>query len=383
VDKKLKIKSFSKEQKSMPYPHLLDVQVLSYENFLQATVSAENRRDVGLQMVFKDIFPITDVNENYSLEFVEYRLNEPKYSVDECRDRDMTYAVSLKALLRLVIKESVGETKQVKDILEKEVFLGELPLLTDLGTFIINGAERVIVSQLHRSPGVVFEENIHPNGQRLYSARVIPFRGSWVEFSIDINDIIYVHIDKKKKFPVTALLRTFGFSQNEDILEEFCKKVKIEVKQLEEGAKKRMGRGLSEIALAQDIVDPLTGEVVYEIGEPITPELIETLKEKKVGKQITIFDTSSKTDSQLILNTLAKDPTSSEEDALTKIYSLLRPGEPPNLNVARAQIERLFFNPKRYDLGNVGRYKINRRLGLDIPEEMTTLTKDDFIEIIR
>jgi DNA-directed RNA polymerase subunit beta len=367
----------------MPYPHLLDVQVKSYEDFLQANVPPEKRRDFGLQAVFKEIFPVTDVNENYSLEFVEYRLSEPKYTVEECQDRDMTYSVSLKALLRLVIKETVGETKQVKDILEKEVFLGELPLLTDLGTFIINGAERVIVSQLHRSPGVVFEETIHPNGQRLNSARVIPFRGSWVEFSIDINDIIYVHIDKKKKFPVTALLRTFGYSRNEDILEEFCGKAKVSMKKLEEGAKKTVGRGISEHVLAQDVVDPLTGEVLYEIGEPVTMELLATLKEKDVGRELVVFDTPSKTSSQLILNTIRKDPTTSEEDALTKIYGLLRPGEPANMTVARAQIERLFFNPKRYDLGSVGRYKINRRLGLDVPEEITTLTQKDFIEIIR
>ncbi len=451
-----------------PYPHLLDVQRKSYEDFLQATVAPESRQDKGLQGVFKEIFPVTDINENYSLEFVEYRLNEPKYSVDECRDRDMTYSVSLKALLRLVIKESVGESKQVKDILEKEVFLGELPLLTELGTFIINGAERVIVSQLHRSPGVVFEENTHPNGQKLNSARVIPFRGSWVEFSIDINDIIYVHIDKKKKFPVTALLRTFRFSpeendiadykdsiekasidglledakdgwgkkglcgkavardivdpmtgsvayrtgdlvttellkdlkkrgvsdkieifdafdysSNEDILDEFCERIKVRIDKLEEEAKSRKGRGLSSKALAQDIVDPITGEVISEIGEPLTPELLETIKEKKIGREIIVFDTYSRIESRLMLNTLAKDPTRSWDDALVKIYGLLRQGEPANLRIALDQIERLFFNPKRYDLGKVGRYKINRRLGLDIPEEKTTLIQKDFIEIIR
>ena len=254
--------SFAKPTKPMEYPHLLDVQVKSYEGFLQRGVPPQKRENIGLQAVFNDIFPITDVNENYSLEFVEYRLSEPKYTVDECRDRDMTYSVSLKALLRLVIKEKVDETKQVKDILEKEVFLGELPLLTKLGTFIINGAERVIISQLHRSPGVVFEENIHPNGQRLYSARVIPFRGSWVEFSIDISDIIYVHIDKKKKFPVTSLLRTFRFSPGEDKLEDFKDRIeKTTVKELEARAKAAWGKqGQCGKALAQDITDLLSGE---------------------------------------------------------------------------------------------------------------------------
>ncbi len=468
VKNKLKKISFAKPLKPVEYPHLLDVQTLSYENFLQATVPPEKRRNIGLQAVFNEIFPITDTNENYSLEFVEYRLSEPKYTVEECRDRDMTYSVSLKALLRLVIKEDIGEMKQVKDILEKEVFLGELPLLTDLGTFIINGAERVIVSQLHRSPGVVFEETIHPNGQKLYSSRVIPFRGSWVEFSIDINDIIYVHIDKKKKFPVSALLRTFRFdpeeddidsykkkvekaslkeleeetknvwgkrglsgkavardivdpltgevicpagelitpeyikefinrnvgdtieifdafkySRDEDILDEFCKRVRVGIKELEEGFKHRAGRVSSEKALAQDVIDPVTGEVIAEIGEPLTPELLATIKGKKAAKKITVFHASSRTDSQLILNTLAKDPTKSWDDALSKIYSFLRQGEPANLKVALDQIERLFFNPKRYDLGLVGRYKINSRLNLSVDENKSTLVQKDFIEIIR
>jgi DNA-directed RNA polymerase subunit beta len=463
-DKK-KEKSFLKE---FPYPHLLDIQVKSYGDFLQADVSPDKRKDIGLQRVFNEIFPITDVNENYSLLFVEYRLSEPKYTVEECRDRDMTYSVSLKALLRLVIKENVGETKQVKDILEKEVFLGELPLLTDFGTFIINGAERVIVSQLHRSPGVVFEENIHPNGQKLYSARVIPFRGSWVEFSIDINDIIYVHIDKKKKFPVTAFLRTFRYSSeednlekfggkieevsmdeltkeaksdwgkrglsgkalaqdivdplsketiyvkgdlvtaelikdlgkrgiddqvkifdafkyslNENILDEFCTRVKVSIKELEADIKKKSGRGQAEKVLAQDIIDSVTGEVIAEVGELITSELLATMKEKKFKKQIMVFDTTSKTDYQLIVNTLIKDPTSSWDDALSKIYGLLRQGDPANLHIALDQIERLFFNPKRYDLGAVGRYKINSRLGLDISDDKTTLVQKDFVEIIR
>jgi len=467
-NKKVKKISFAKPMKPIEYPHLLDIQTQSYESFLQEKVPAEKRQDIGLQAVFKEIFPVTDVNENYFLEFVEYRLSEPKYTVEECRDRDMTYSVSLKALLRLVIKETVGETKQVKDILEKEVFLGELPKLTVLGTFIINGAERVIVSQLHRSPGVVFEENIHPNGQKLYSARIIPFRGSWVEFSVDINDVVYVHIDKRKKFPATTLLRTFRFipgeddlskfasreekttvqqleeeakagwgkkglsgqalaeavidpmtgetvfgagelittdlikelkarnitdeikvffalkySRDEDILDEFCQRVKVNISQLEEDFKRRSRRGLSKRVLAQDIVDPVTGEVFHEIGEPITPEMIDMIKEKKIAKQITVFETESRTDSQLIINTLAKDPTSSWDDALGKIYGLLRQGEPSNLRAALEQIERLFFNPKRYDLGRVGRYKINSRLGLDIPEERTTLVQRDFIEIIR
>jgi len=468
VKKNSKKISFAKPTKPVEYPHLLEVQVASYEKFLQKDVPPEKRENIGLQAVFNDIFPISDVNENYSLEFVEYRLSEPKYSIEECQDKDMTYSASLKALLRLVIKESVGGIKQVKDILEKEVFLGELPILTKVGTFIINGAERVIVTQLHRSPGVVFGESIHPNGQKLYSARVIPFRGSWVEFSIDINDIIYVHIDKKKKFPVTALIRTFRFdpeednlddfkgrmkkvgveqleaeaksvwgkqglsgmalgedivdplsgevvfkagelissevvkglsnrntkgdikvfdafkySRDEDILNEFCQKETVQIKQLKEEAEDKIRVRHSRKVLAQDIVDPKTGEVIAEIGELITPELVEAIQEKKYAKKIDVFVTASKLDSLLIFNTLAKDMTGSWDKALREIYKLLRQGEPANLRVALEQIERLFFNPKRYDLGLVGRYKINTRLGLDIPEGKTTLTQKDFIEIIR
>jgi DNA-directed RNA polymerase subunit beta len=210
--------SFAKLEPKKDMPHLLDIQTRAFEALLQTDASAQEREDVGLERVFKDLFPISDVHENFSLEFVKYSLGEPKYSVEECIERDMTYSAPLKATLQLVINEIVGEVKRPRNIIEKEVYLGELPLLTPLGTFVINGAERVIVSQLHRSPGVVFEESTHPNGQRLISARIIPFRGSWVEFTVDIHDVIYVHIDKKKKFPATALLRAFGYGENRDIL---------------------------------------------------------------------------------------------------------------------------------------------------------------------
>ena len=202
-------------------PHLLDIQTRAFEALLQLDAASHDREDIGLERVFKDLFPITDVHENFSLEFVRYSLGEPKYTVEECIERDMTYSAPLKATLQLVINEVVNEQKRPRNIIEKEVYLGELPLLTPLGTFVINGAERVIVSQLHRSPGVVFEESTHPNGQRLISARIIPFRGSWVEFTVDIHDVVYVHIDKKKKFPATALLRAFGYGTNSDILRLF------------------------------------------------------------------------------------------------------------------------------------------------------------------
>src|SRR4028118_2400279 len=213
--------SFGKLESGMGMPHLLDIQTRAFEALLQTDAAAHEREDIGLERVFKDLFPITDVHENFSLEFVRYTLGEPKYTVEECIERDMTYSAPLKATLQLVIFEEVNEEKRPRNIIEKEVYPGELPLITGLGTFVINGAERVIVSQLHRSPGAVFEEATHPNGQRLISARIIPFRGSWVEFTVDIHDVIYVHIDKKKKFPATALLRAFGYGENRDILRLF------------------------------------------------------------------------------------------------------------------------------------------------------------------
>src|SRR5450759_3818360 len=219
----LKQITFGKLDQGMDMPHLLDIQVRAFESLLQLDAAAHDREDVGLERVFKDLFPITDVHENFSLDFKKYTLGDPKYSVEECIERDMTYSAPLKATLTLtVFEESAADgKKRIKNQIEKEVYLGELPLLTQLGTFVINGAERVIVSQLHRSPGVVFEESTHPNGQRLISSRIIPFRGSWVEFTVDIHDIIYVHIDKKKKFPATALLRAFGYGSNSDILRLF------------------------------------------------------------------------------------------------------------------------------------------------------------------
>src|SRR4051812_3173672 len=252
--------SFGKLEQGMEMPHLLDIQTQAFEALLQTDAAAHEREDVGLERVFKDLFPITDVHENFSLEFVRYSLGEPKYSVEECIERDMTYSAPLKATLQLVINEEVNGVKRPRNIIEKEVYLGELPLLTGLGTFVINGAERVIVSQLHRSPGVVFEESTHPNGQRLISARIIPFRGSWVEFTVDIHDVIYVHIDKKKKFPATALLRAFGYGTNSDILRLFFATRELDL------TKKRESRGEQREVLgaiiAEDIALP--GEATPE-----------------------------------------------------------------------------------------------------------------------
>jgi DNA-directed RNA polymerase subunit beta len=376
--------SFSKLPSTMAMPNMLDVQLRAFRSLLQTDAAAQEREDVGLERVFNEVFPITDVNNKFSLEFVNYSLGEPKYSVEECIERDMTYAAPLKSTLRLVVwEEGEEEDRRPKDIIEKEVYLGDLPLLTDLGTFIINGSERVIVSQLHRSPGVVFEETMHPNGSKLFSARIIPFRGSWVEFTVDIHDVIYVHIDKKKKFPATALLRAFGYGRDEDVLRLFYTTRDLELTDdmLDARAQRRDVFG---VLLAGEVVDPETGEVIADIAEELTPELFGRLRRADVTK-VKVFTSGGARagESPLLKNTLRKDPTGNEEDALRAIYSLLRPGDPPNIETARVALERIFFNPKRYDLGRVGRYKINQRLGVQMPLGHTVLTQEDFIAIIR
>ena len=460
--------SFAKLDTGMDMPHLLDIQTRAFESLLQLDAAQQEREDVGLERVFKDLFPITDVHENFSLEFVRYGLGEPKYTVAECIERDMTYSAPLKATLQLVIFEDAGDgTKRPRNIIEKEVYLGELPLLTELGTFVINGAERVIVSQLHRSPGVVFEESTHPNGQRLISARIIPFRGSWVEFTVDIHDVIYVHIDKKKKFPATALLRAFGWGENRDILRLFfaerdldltkvretrndlreiigaiiaqdvtlegetaaedapkpkTKKAKAERERMEaellvmegdeltdEVINRLVRQGIETVkvfasytqidlrdeqdaiergereerrTIARDVVDAASGEVVAEKDETLTDAVIKKIRKAEINK-VQVFVPSGRAESTLIKNTLAKDPTKAEEEALKQIYALLRPGDAPNRETAKQALERLFFSPKRYDLGRVGRYKINQRLNLKTPMSTTVLTKDDFVAIMR
>jgi DNA-directed RNA polymerase subunit beta len=438
--------TFSKREGGMPMPHLLDIQTAAFETLLVPDDVHGARQDVSLERVFRDLFPITDVNEKYKLEFLGYALGEAKYSVEECVERDMTYAAPLKAKLRLDVYEEVEGQKRLKNAIEKEVYLGELPIMTPLGTFVINGAERVVVSQLHRSPGVVFEEDTHPNGQRLFSARIIPFRGSWVEFTIDIHDVIYVHIDKKKKFPATALLRAFGHGGNAEILKLFFATKELNIAGKLEGRQEKrevigsllaadvpnpedpsgeplgvVGDELSQErlnemrhkgvknvlvfagyttldvreeeqptstrdrqnhVLAFDAADPETGEVVAEAGAELTDALRKKLIKAAVHK-VEVLLPAGRSESPLIKNTLAKDPTHSEAEALEQIYALLRPGDAPNLETARQQLQKLFFNPKRYDLGRVGRYKINQRLKLKTDPNHTVLTEDDFVAIIR
>jgi len=373
--RKIERKSYSKLKEILDLPNLLAVQRESYREFLQAEIEPEKRRKVGLQAVFNGIFPVTDVHENYSLEFVKYMLGSTRYSIYECQERNMTYAAPLKATLHLVIREPEGKTKRVRDIIEQDVFLGELPLLTPTGTFVINGAERVIVSQLHRSPGVFFDVEIHPNGKRLYSARIIPYRGSWVEFNMDVNDIMYVYIDTRRRLPVTTLLRALGYSTDLEIIKLFYDLNTIEIP----GVRKDKIAGKIS---AENVIENENGVTLLRSGEVITEEHLEKIREYKIPK-LRVVEIDSSKDSLVILNTLQKDQTASREEALFKIYSLLKPGgEPASVEMAQLLLERLFFSSKRYDLGEVGRYKLNQRLSLDIPLEQTTLDKRDFIAII-
>jgi DNA-directed RNA polymerase subunit beta len=368
--------SFSKIPSIMEIPNLLDVQLQSFESFLQSKVPPSRRENIGLQAVFNEIFPIQDTRGNFSLEFVSYSLGEPKYEVDECQERDVTFAVPLKATLRLVVRENVNGEREVKDIIEQEVYLGELPVITDKGTFIINGAERVIVSQLHRSPGVFFDEEIHPNGKRLYAARVIPYRGSWLEFSLDVNDVMFAHIDRKRKLPVTVLLRALGYSSNESIL---ALVYEFEETHLKTAKKKE---ALINRVIARDVPNEATGEVIAEAGDPIDAAMLETMKVAGVDRIYLVMPAEG-IDNEVVLNTLRKDTTPNEEEALKKIYTLLRPGDPPSLETARGLLERLFFNARRYDLARVGRYKINSRLDLDLPKDLTILDHRDITAIIK
>jgi len=373
--------NFAKLVPVLPMPNLLEVQLRSFQQLVERESDPEKQWDFSLDRVFGEIFPISDINENFLLEYVSAELGDPKYSVAECIERDMTFSAPLKAVLRLIIWEDVeDEVRRPRDIIEKEVYLGDLPLLTELGTFIINGAERVVVSQLHRSPGVVFEEDTHPNGSRLHSARIIPFRGSWVEFTIDINDVCYVHIDKKKKFPATALLRAFGWGTTDDLFKLFYKVAPVTLKK----AHFHPNSELQGRVLAEEVVDPETGEILLELGAELTEDVLKKLQriERKKIKIYTPLKESDRGHSQILKRTIQKDPTHSEAEALHAIYSLLRPGEAPNVETAREALERVFFNAKRYDLGRVGRYKINQRLGLDTPRTMTVLNRGDFVAIL-
>ncbi|BDD02987.1 DNA-directed RNA polymerase subunit beta [Aureibacter tunicatorum] len=382
-------KSFSSIKKVIDYPDFLDVQVESFEDFFQLETTAEKRSQEGLYKVFAENFPITDSRENFVLEFIDYTVDPPKYSVQESIDRGLTYSVPLKAKLRLSCNDEDNEDFET---IEQEVFLGNIPYMTSKGSFVINGAERVIVSQLHRSPGVFFAQSKHTNGTKLYSARIIPFKGSWIEFATDVNNVMYAYIDRKKKFPVTTLLRAIGYGSDKDILDLFGLSEEIEAtKAALNGV---IGRRLAARVLrtwTEDFVDEDTGEVVsidrneviLERDELITEENIEEILDSGSRSVILHKADVNITDYSIIYNTLQKDPSNSEKEAVEQIYRQLRNSESPDEQTARDLIHNLFFSDKRYDLGEVGRYRINKKLGISLDTDQRVLTNEDIILIVR
>ncbi|MCA0429574.1 MAG: DNA-directed RNA polymerase subunit beta [Bacteroidetes bacterium] len=381
--------NFSSNKFPIEYPDFLDIQVKSFQDFFQLETTPENRKKEGLFRVFAENFPISDARNNFVLEFKDYYIDPPRYAIEECIERGLTYAVPLKAKLYLYCTDP--EHEDFEPIMQ-DVYLGTIPYMTPKGSFIINGAERVIVSQLHRSPGVFFGQSRHANGTKLYSARVIPFKGSWIEFATDINNVMYAYIDRKKKLPVTTLLRAIGFQSDKQILEIFG--LADEVKVSKAGLKREVGRRLAARALKtwlEDFVDEDTGEVVsIERNEVILDretvleeEHIDLIVDADVKSIILHKQDINTTDFAIIYNTLQKDSTNSEKEAIEFIYRLLRNAEPPDEETARGVIDKLFFSDKRYDLGEVGRYRINKKLGIDIPANIRVLTKEDMILIIK
>ena len=377
----MEIKSYSRiskkaEQAGLPFiqvPNLLSMQIDSFEAFLQKEVHPQKRMNKGLQAVLTSIFPLEDQKGIYYLEYIDYVVLKEKYSTEECIERNLSYQAPVKARMRLIIndEEILKETgeKRVKSTIEQDVFLGEIPLVTNQGTFIINGAERVIISQLHRSPGIFFSETKHTSGKILYSAKLIPYNGSWLEFNMDSYDAMFVLIDKRRKLPATVLLRAIGLSTNDDLRNYFYQKEDIKVKD----SKDRF--------LFSDVFNTETGEVLFEAATEIGEDEIEAMIEGGI-KTITIINRESEITKKILEQTIAKDQTTNQEEALKKIYTLIRPGEEPSYEIALDLFNRMFFNERRYNLGKVGRYKLNSRLGLDIDPDTHILTKEDFIAII-
>ena len=381
--------SFASSKHPIDYPDFLDIQLKSFQDFFQLETTSDNRQHEGLYKVFSENFPISDSRNNFVLEFLDYFIDPPRYAIEECIERGLTYSVPLKAKLKLYCTDPEHEDFET---IVQDVYLGTIPYMSPKGTFIINGAERVVVSQLHRSPGVFFGQSRHANGTKLYSARVIPFKGSWIEFATDINNVMYAYIDRKKKFPVTTLLRAIGYQTDKDILEIFG--LADEFKVSKSGIKKAEGRRLAARVLktwVEDFVDEDTGEVVsIERNEVVLEREVvledhhlELILEAGVKTIILHKEDVNTNDYAIIYNTLQKDTSNSEKEAVEHIYRQLRNAEPPDYETARGIIDKLFFSDKRYDLGDVGRYRINKKLGLEIPEDTKVLTKADIIEIIR
>ena len=381
--------NFSSVKNRPAYPDFLDIQIKSFQDFFQLETKSEERGNEGLYNTFMENFPITDTRNQFVLEFLDYFVDPPRYSIQECIERGLTYSVPLKARLKLYCTDPEHEDFET---IVQDVYLGTIPYMTPSGTFVINGAERVVVSQLHRSPGVFFGQSFHANGTKLYSARVIPFKGSWIEFATDINSVMYAYIDRKKKLPVTTLFRAIGFERDKDILEIFD--LAEEVKVTKSGLKKVLGRRLAARVLNtwyEDFVDEDTGEVVSIERNEIVLDRDTVLEKDHIEE---ILETGTKTilihkednetgDYAIIHNTLQKDPTNSEKEAVEHIYRQLRNAEPPDEETARGIIDKLFFSDQRYNLGEVGRYRMNKKLGLDIPMDKQVLTKEDIITIVK
>ncbi len=381
--------NFASIKNQLDYPDFLEIQLKSFHDFFQMDTAPEKRKTEGLYKVFAENFPIADTRNNFILEFLDYFIDPPRYSIDECIERGLTYSVPLKAKLKLYCTDPDHEDFAT---VIQDVFLGTIPYMTSRGTFVINGAERVIVSQLHRSPGVFFGQSVHANGTKLYSARIIPFRGSWIEFATDINNVMYAYIDRKKKLPVTTLLRAIGFESDKDILE--CFGLAEEIKVSKTSLNKAIGRKLAARVLktwVEDFVDEDTGEVVTIERNEVVIEREVILEKQHINDILESSSTtillhkeeSNQIDYTIIYNTLQKDPSNSEKEAVLYIYRQLRNAEPPDESTAREVINNLFFSEKRYDLGEVGRYRINRKLNLTTDKSVKVLTKEDINEIIK
>jgi DNA-directed RNA polymerase subunit beta len=387
--KKSKRIEFGSSALSVNYPDFLDIQLKSFEEFFQIDTLPEDRVNEGLFKVFSENFPITDTRNQFVLEFLDYFIDPPRYSIEECIERGLTYSVPLKAKLKLYCTDPEHEDFET---IVQDVYLGQIPYMTPKGSFVVNGAERVVVSQLHRSPGVFFGQSRHANGTKLYSARVIPFKGSWIEFATDINGVMYAYIDRKKKLPVTTLLRAIGFESDKDILEIFG--LADEIKVTKANLKEAVGRRLAARVLktwVEDFVDEDTGEVVSIERNEVLIDRETVIEEHHVDL---IVESGAKTvilhkaginaaDYALIYNTLQKDTSNTEKEAVEVIYRQLRNAEPPDLETARGVIDKLFFSEQRYDLGEVGRYRINKKLGLESDLSVRVLTKEDIIYIIK
>src|ERR687883_1196277 len=426
-------KTFGRIPEVAPMPNLIEVQKSSYDHFLQMGVEAEQRANVGLQEVFRSVFPIRDFSERAQLEFVRYELETPKYDVDECQQRGINFAAPLKVTLRLVVWDIDEDTgsRSIHDIKEQDVYMGDMPLMTRNGTFIINGTERVIVSQMHRSPGVFFDHDkgkTHSSGKLLFAARVIPYRGSWLDIEFDAKDIVFARTDRRRKIPVTSLMYALGLD-GEQILSTFYKKINYKrakdgwrvpfdanrfrgystvndlidadtgkvvleagkkltvraARQLQEKGLKALRMADEELVgnyVAEDLVNPKTGEIYAEAGEEITDKLMKALNEQGY-KELPLLDIDHVNVGAYIRNTLSADKNMTREDALFDIYRVMRPGEPPTLDSAQAMFQSLFFDPERYDLSAVGRVKMNMRLDLDAADTVRVLRREDIVAVIR